>query len=293
MTRRKPGLGTGPLGQGKGSDVRRLLGQAHPGQRGAALREVPPGEVQRSPWQPRARIDSDELRTLVNSIREHGVLEPLLAREVGGSLELLAGERRLVAAKRAKLATVPVRVLPDVDDAAAQAIALTENMARADLSPWEESQGLAALRDALRAAGRSATIKELSRMTGRSTGAISESLQIAERVTLEVARRARSNVQSLNAMPREALLGIAKAGPEPADRAAVLRAAVQSDTPGKTARAATTRQRKVLPFTLVTRRGAVSLQLRKPAEKLKPEEARDLLKRLAPTLAALRERARE
>ncbi|MDW8358209.1 MAG: ParB/RepB/Spo0J family partition protein [Thermus sp.] len=92
--------------------------------------------------QPRRRFDEAALATLADSIRAHGVLEPLLVRPVGeGRYEIIAGERRYRAAKLAGLSEVPVSVL-EADEKTAQALALMENLQREDLNPYEETLGV-------------------------------------------------------------------------------------------------------------------------------------------------------
>ncbi|WP_243092914.1 ParB/RepB/Spo0J family partition protein [Thermus hydrothermalis] len=92
--------------------------------------------------QPRRRFDEASLQALAESIRAHGVLEPLLVRPVeGGKYEIIAGERRYRAAGMAGLKEVPVVVL-EVDEKAASAIALMENLQREDLNPYEETIGV-------------------------------------------------------------------------------------------------------------------------------------------------------
>jgi ParB family chromosome partitioning protein len=92
--------------------------------------------------QPRRRFEEASLRDLAESVKAHGVLEPLLVRPLeGGKYEILAGERRYRAARLAGLAEVPVVVL-EVSDTEARAIALVENLQREDLNPYEETVGI-------------------------------------------------------------------------------------------------------------------------------------------------------
>jgi ParB family transcriptional regulator, chromosome partitioning protein len=96
-----------------------------------------------SPFQPRRVFGEDELDALAASVREHGVLQPLLVRPApgsGGGYEIVAGERRWRAAQRAGLHEVPV-VVRELDDRAALEVALVENVQRADLTPLEEAEG--------------------------------------------------------------------------------------------------------------------------------------------------------
>jgi ParB family chromosome partitioning protein len=99
-------------------------------------------EIQLSPGQPRRYFDSTKLAQLVRSVREHVILEPLLVRPLpNGKYELIAGERRLRAAKEAGLKEVPA-VSKTLNDREALYIALTENLQREDLNPLEETEAL-------------------------------------------------------------------------------------------------------------------------------------------------------
>lgn len=89
--------------------------------------------------QPRMRFDEEALERLAVSIREHGVVQPVLVRRKGGRYELIAGERRWRAAQRAGLGTIPV-IVKEVADSDLLEIALTENVQREDLNPIEEAQ---------------------------------------------------------------------------------------------------------------------------------------------------------
>src|SRR2546430_4588865 len=98
------------------------------------------GKIQHNPYQPRKRFDSDELRSLTESVKNHGVLQPLVVRAVGDGFQLIAGERRLRAAQAAGLAEVPVHVV-DFDDQQVFEAALVENIQRSDLNAIEKAQG--------------------------------------------------------------------------------------------------------------------------------------------------------
>lgn len=96
--------------------------------------------IQQNPFQPRKAFDDEELTHLRDSIRNHGILQPLVVRSVGDHYQLIAGERRLRAAKAAGLTEVPVRVV-DFNDQQVLEAALVENIQRADLNPIEKAQG--------------------------------------------------------------------------------------------------------------------------------------------------------
>ncbi|HEV3301146.1 MAG TPA: ParB/RepB/Spo0J family partition protein [Planctomycetaceae bacterium] len=95
--------------------------------------------IERNPFQPRKDFETESLDELVESIRQHGVLQPLLVRPCGTQYQLIAGERRLMAAKKAGLETVPCRVLELEDQAMCEA-ALEENLKRRDLNVLEKAQ---------------------------------------------------------------------------------------------------------------------------------------------------------
>lgn len=105
-----------------------------------ALAEVPVESIVENPYQPRKAFDDDELSALRESIRTHGVLQPLVVRQVDGHYQLVAGERRLRAAKSAGLPAVPVRVV-DFNDQQTVEAALVENIQRSDLNPIEKALG--------------------------------------------------------------------------------------------------------------------------------------------------------
>lgn len=96
--------------------------------------------IQENPYQPRKAFDVDELANLRDSIREFGVLQPIVVRNVGESFQLIAGERRLRAAREAGLAEIPVTVV-DFTDQQVNEAALVENIQRSDLNAIEKAQG--------------------------------------------------------------------------------------------------------------------------------------------------------
>ncbi|MEM7811150.1 MAG: ParB/RepB/Spo0J family partition protein [Planctomycetota bacterium] len=95
--------------------------------------------IEKNPFQPRKAFGEEELDELAHSITTHGVLQPLLVRPHDGSYQLIAGERRLMAAKRAGLETVPCRVL-EVEDRLVAEVAIEENLKRKDLDVLEKAQ---------------------------------------------------------------------------------------------------------------------------------------------------------
>jgi len=102
--------------------------------------KVPVASIRKSPWQPRRVFSPEPLAELIESVKERGVLQPLLVRKVADHYELIAGERRLRAAQEAALTEVPV-VIMEVSDQQALEIALVENLQRSDLNLIEEAEG--------------------------------------------------------------------------------------------------------------------------------------------------------
>ncbi len=123
---------------GRGLDA--LLGNSEDGEPTAGSAELAVESIENNPYQPRKTFDADELTSLCNSIRTHGVLQPLVVRQVGDRFQLIAGERRLRAARTAGLSAVPVRVV-DFNDQQTVEAALIENIQRADLNPVEKAHG--------------------------------------------------------------------------------------------------------------------------------------------------------
>jgi ParB family chromosome partitioning protein len=123
---------------GRGLDA--LLGLDADAAPAGALTQVPLEAIGRNPYQPRKAFDDDDLASLADSIRTHGVLQPLVVRQVRDGYQLVAGERRLRAARAAGLPRVPVTVV-DFNDQQVLEAALVENIQRSDLNPIEKAQG--------------------------------------------------------------------------------------------------------------------------------------------------------
>jgi len=111
---------------------------------GRALLSLPVEAVERSPTQPRKRFEDSALDELAASIRQHGVVEPILVRRHGQGYRIVAGERRWRAAQRAGLKEVPA-IVREASDAEAFELALVENLQRADLNAIEEAEAYQAL----------------------------------------------------------------------------------------------------------------------------------------------------
>ena len=130
--------------------------------------------IERNPFQPRQDFAEPELKELAESITRHGVLQPLLVREVDGEYQLIAGERRLMAAKRAGLETVPCRVMQLEDRQVCEA-AIEENIKRKDLHPLEKAR---AFRDYLDRFG--GTVEALAKSLSVSRPSVSNLLRLLD-----------------------------------------------------------------------------------------------------------------
>ncbi len=130
MEKRRPGRGpNAPVG-GEGGGVAEL--NHHD--------EIAIERIQQNPFQPRKSFDKDELASLSASVKNHGILQPIVVRVVGDTYQLIAGERRLRAAQDAGLITIPVHVV-DFNDQQVLEAALVENIQRSDLNPIEKAHG--------------------------------------------------------------------------------------------------------------------------------------------------------
>ena len=127
-------------GLGKGLDALIPAGEAKPSSSGGGVTQVAVDLIQRNPRQPREKFDIEELESLAASIREHGVIQPLIVSPgKNGVYVLIAGERRLQASRKAGLKTVPV-VIRQATDQQLLELAIIENVQRADLNPIEEAE---------------------------------------------------------------------------------------------------------------------------------------------------------
>lgn len=147
--------------------------------RGSALREVPLSSIKPSEVQPRSHFDEEAMSSLAASIRELGVLQPVLVRELqgeeGASYELIAGERRWRAARRAGLQTIPVLVQSATTDVHSLEQALVENLHREDLNPLEEAAAYQQLIDDF-----GLTHEQVATRVGKSRTVVTNTLRLLQ-----------------------------------------------------------------------------------------------------------------
>jgi ParB family chromosome partitioning protein len=140
--------------------------------RGPQVRELPIDKIQPNPFQPRKRFDESKLAELAESIKQHGIVQPLVVRQKGDSYELVVGERRLQAARILGLERVPV-IINEFEDIEMVQVALIENLQREDLNVIEEA---AAYRRLIEEFGM--TQEELAKVLGRSRPAIANIIRL-------------------------------------------------------------------------------------------------------------------
>jgi ParB family chromosome partitioning protein len=133
------GLGMG-LQALLGEAVRAPSAEAQQAEGRGGVREVDVSRIRRNPNQPRMQFDEQALEELVDSIRERGVLQPILLRSDGDGYMIVAGERRWRAAQRAQLHSIPA-IVREIDESTTAELALIENIQRQDLNPLEEAEG--------------------------------------------------------------------------------------------------------------------------------------------------------
>lgn len=189
------------LGKGLGALLGEYLGEekADP----AHVRAVPVAEITPNPLQPRREFSEDELAGLTASLRENGLLQPILVRPApeGGAAryELVAGERRWRAAMRLGWQDIPAAVRV-VDDRTLLVLALVENLQRSELSPIEEAEGLRRLADEF-----SLSQQEIAEVVGRDRSTIANTLRLLQ---LPVSVRHLVETGRLSAGHARALLGL-------------------------------------------------------------------------------------
>jgi len=204
VTEERPGRPRRGLGRG----LEALLGSpATPAGTQAAtegvLLEIDPEAVAPNPEQPRRTFDEGELAELAESIRTHGLLQPIVVERLAGGFRLVAGHRRLRAARMAGMATIPAVVRPATEsDRDALELALIENLQRTDLSPLEEAAAYARLADTFGLSHEAIGLR-----VGRSRAAVSNTVRL---LALSPAVQAALSERRLSAGHARALLALSE-----------------------------------------------------------------------------------
>jgi len=139
----------------------------------AQIREVPVARILPNPAQPRLSYEEDSLTELADSIREHGVLQPILVRPIGGQYELIAGERRWRASRMAQRESIPAIVV-EFDDETALEVSIIENLQREDVSPLEEAAMFRKMTDL------GYSVRQLAQKIGKDKGYVENRIRLAE-----------------------------------------------------------------------------------------------------------------
>ena len=189
------------LGRGLDALLGTIGGNNTTPEAGEELSDLPVESLQPGRHQPRRSFDKDALGSLADSIKAQGVVQPIVVRPIAGNrYEIVAGERRWRAAQMVGLKSIPA-VVRSLEDRAAMAVALVENIQRADLNPLEEAEALRRLIDEC-----GLTHEQCSEAVGRSRAAVTNLLRLFE-LNEEVQNLLRANKLSLG--HAKALLGVA------------------------------------------------------------------------------------
>lgn len=166
-----------------------------------SVQEIPLADLELNPFQPRKHFNEAALEELASTIREHGILTPVVVRRVGDGFQIIAGERRIRAARLAGLTHVPT-IVREASDAQALQMALVENLQREDLNPLEAAEAYQKL-----VADFGLTQEELAGRLGRDRSSVANSLRL-----LRLPKRIREDVAegTLSEGHARALLGLEK-----------------------------------------------------------------------------------
>ncbi len=167
-------LGKG-LGKGLGALINPRVAAPLPSEeQGERIQNIPLDQIIPSPLQPRTEFPDEQLRDLIDSIRERGIIQPLIVRLAGGKYELIAGERRFRASLEVGLTEAPV-IVRKASDQEVLELALIENLQRADLNPIEEATAYSRLSKEFRL-----TQEEIARRVGKSRASIANAVRLME-----------------------------------------------------------------------------------------------------------------
>ena len=156
------------LGRGLGALIPERISAAEKGE----IHFLETTRIKSNPFQPRENFKEEELRELVNSIKEKGILQPILVRKTGDSFELIAGERRLRAARMLQLTEVPV-IIKDIQDQESLELSLIENIQREELNPIEEARAFQQLIEKF-----DFTQEQVSQVVGKARASVTNSLRL-------------------------------------------------------------------------------------------------------------------
>ena len=161
--------------KGMGKGLGALLGDDFSADFSAPASTIPLSQIESCRAQPRKNFDQEKLEELADSIRQHGVIQPLTVRKLSsGYYQIIAGERRWRAARMTELTEIPAVVI-EADDQKAMELAMIENLQREDLNPMEEAEGFRAL-----VANYGMTQEEAARRVGKSRSAVANAMRLLD-----------------------------------------------------------------------------------------------------------------
>jgi len=140
----------------------------------SGLQDIPLNKLRPSPYQPRTQFDDQAIETLAASLKERGAIQPILVRRIGGQYELVAGERRVRAARAAGFESLPA-IVRDLSDDEAATVTLIENIQREDLNPIDEARALRGLADRLHQ-----THAQIAERVGRARATVTNLIRLLE-----------------------------------------------------------------------------------------------------------------
>jgi len=163
------------LGKGLGALINKRVASPAPiEEHGERIQKLPLANISPSPLQPRLDFSSDQLHELVESIRERGIIQPLIVRQANGTYELIAGERRWRAAKEIGLVDAPA-IVREASDREVLELALIENLQREGLNPIEEATAYSRLHEEFKL-----TQEEISRRVGKSRASVANAMRLLD-----------------------------------------------------------------------------------------------------------------
>lgn len=267
------------------------------------LVSVPLDRIDRSPYQVRTDFDDEELRALADDIRRNGLNQPVTLRtKPKGRYELVAGERRWLAARLAGLDTVDARIR-ELDDFEAHLVGVSENNQRADLSPWERALETLELQTHAEAVNRPRTQRDLATWLNRNLATVNQQLAIARAISAEFITGANARPIDVCRLTHETLHRIARLGDR--QRAKALHTAIRTRNaasnpvvrPSNATNGATTTSPTAAPaedrWTRLWEDGGFQLHVRKPLRDVDPSKARRYVEQMLPGIGALAIRAGE
>lgn len=199
--------------------------------------EVPVSQLRENPFQPRSTVDPQELSGLVESIRRHGVLQPIVVRPSSGGFEVVAGERRWRAAEAAGLAAIPA-VIKTLTDQEALELALVENLQREDLNPLERARAYNRLTKEF-----GLSQEQIAERVGKSQPSVANSLRLLSlpqqiQVSLEAGRITEGHARAILSAGTEATMlklweRVERRGLSVRETEALARAGISREIPGR------------------------------------------------------------